>query len=109
MYEGGIRSGARTIARLIFFLLAIVVVFSFIKVIMSHIGIDGTVTSSSDACVNEEAMSILERAGIFGSSRPRCSEEDKEKKNKNDANSIKEKKDAKKSPSTSKGDSKKTK
>jgi len=80
MYEGGLKSGAKKISTVVFVLVAIGVIFAFSKIILDHIGSDGTVTSSNDACANEEGMSALQKAGIFGSAQPRCddSEESEE-------------------------------
>ncbi len=72
MYDNGLKSGAHKVMTVVFILVAIAVVAACAKIILDHIDGNGTVTSSSDACENEEAMSDLERAGVFGNSKPRC-------------------------------------
>jgi len=79
MYDNGLKSGAHKVTMVVFILLAIVVIVSCAKIILSHIDSDGTVTSSKDACANEQAMSDLEKAGVFGDSKPRCGKTDEQK------------------------------
>jgi len=71
-YDNGLKSGAHKVMTVVFLLLAIGVIVAFGKIILDHVGSDGTVTSDKDACANSEAMSELEKAGVFGSSKPRC-------------------------------------
>ena len=74
MYDSNMKSGAHKVMMVVFLLAAIGAIVACGKIILDHIDGDGTVTSSSDACENEEAMSDLEKAGVFGGSKPRCGE-----------------------------------
>ncbi len=73
-YDNGLKSGAHKVMTVFFILFAIGVIVAFGKIILDHVDSDGTVTSSKDACVNPEGMSTLKKAGVFGSSQPRCDE-----------------------------------
>jgi len=77
MYEGGLKSGARKVTMVVFVLVAIGVIFAFCKIVLDHIDSDGTVTSSKDSCANEEGMSALQKAGVFGGAHPRCNDDEK--------------------------------
>ena len=72
MYDNGLKSGAHKVMTVVFILCAIAAIIAGGKVILDHIDSHGTVTSSKDACENEAAMDELERAGIYGNSKPRC-------------------------------------
>ncbi len=72
MYGGDLKSGAHKITTFVFVVVAIVVVAAAAKVVLDHIDGDGTVTSGSDQCANEEGMATLEKAGVYGNSKPRC-------------------------------------
>lgn len=74
MYDNGLKSGAHKVATVIFILVAIFAIGALGKIIMDHVDTDGNVTSAADACENEEGMDTLEKAGVFGASKPRCEE-----------------------------------
>ena len=91
-YDNGLKSGAHKVMTVVFVLVAIGVIGACAKIVLDHISGDGTATSSSDTCIRDEEMSPLERAGIFGSARPRCEEnagDQKETKKATRANSTK--------------------
>lgn len=77
MYEET-KSGAHKVMTVVCILAAIGVVAACAKIVLDHVSGDGTVTSASDACENEEGMSALEKAGVFGGSKPRCEKADDE-------------------------------
>ncbi len=76
MYDNGYKSGAHKVMVVVFTIITIVAIGACAKVILDHVDSDGTVTSSSDSCANEEAMSDLEKAGIYGAAKPRCKKTD---------------------------------
>lgn len=78
MYDGGVKSGAKRIVKLIFVLFAIYMIVDLGRVVLMHIDRDGFIIAPKD-CDNLGAMSILEKAGVFGDRGKICeAEEDEE-------------------------------
>ena len=78
MYEENQGSGGHKVIVVVVALISIIAIGACIKIVLDHVSGDGTVTSSSDSCENEEGMDALEKAGVFGGSRPRCEKKDEQ-------------------------------
>lgn len=73
MYGSDLKSGAHKITTVVFLLVAIGVVAAAAKIVLDHVNADGTVTAGKEAqCDNQEGMDTLEKAGVYGSAKPRC-------------------------------------